>query len=79
MLQNLSGRYYAPRGKKITRLIASMKHPNNVKKTTLGGCILEKVKETAREVLDEKVKAAKEELLEELEEKSKSFKDSYAP
>ena len=46
ILQNLSGRYYAPRGKKITRLIAFMKHPNNVKKTTLGGCILEKVKET---------------------------------
>jgi hypothetical protein len=40
---------------------------------------VEKVTFTAREVLDEKVKAAKEELLEELEEKSKSFKDSYAP
>ena len=35
---------------------------------------VEKVKETAREVMDEKVKAPKDELLEELEEKSKTLK-----
>ena len=46
ILQKLSGRYYAPRGKKVRRLIMLMAHQNNLKKTTLGGCILEKVQET---------------------------------
>jgi hypothetical protein len=40
---------------------------------------VEKVKETAREVMDEKVKAAKDELLEELEEKSKTLKENLNP
>ena len=40
---------------------------------------MEKVKETAREVMDEKVKAAKDELLEELEEKSKTLKENLNP
>ena len=46
ILQNLSGRYYAPRGKKIKRLILMMKSQNEVQKTTLGGCVLQKVHET---------------------------------
>ena len=45
ILQNLSGRYYAPRGKKIMRLISFNDSQNKAKKTTLGGCIL-KNKET---------------------------------
>ena len=40
---------------------------------------VEKVRETAREVIDEKVKAAKDELLEELEEKSKTLKEILNP
>ena len=46
ILNNLSGRYYPPRGKKIKRLILLMTSKNKAKKTTLGGCIIEKVYET---------------------------------
>ena len=46
ILQNLSGRYYATRGKKIKRLILMIKSQKKVQKTTLGGCILQKVHET---------------------------------
>ncbi len=46
ILKNLSGRYYPPRGKKIKRLILLMTSQNKSKKTTLGGCIFEKVHET---------------------------------
>ena len=46
ILQNLSGRYYAPRGKKIKRLILMIKSQKKVQKTTLGGCVLQKVHET---------------------------------
>ena len=46
ILNNLSGRYYAPRGKKIKRLTLLMTSENRAKKTTLGGCVIEKVYET---------------------------------
>ena len=46
ILNNLSGRYYFPRGKKIRRLILLMTSKNKAEKTTLGGCIIEKVHET---------------------------------
>ena len=46
ILQNLSGRYYSPRGKKIKRLILMIKSQKKVQKTTLGGCVLQKVHET---------------------------------
>ena len=48
ILKNLSGRYYAPRGKKIKRLISMMTSQNKAKKTTLGGCVIEKVHETVK-------------------------------
>ena len=46
ILKDLSGRYYPPRGKKIKRLILLMNSKNKTKKTTLGGCVIEKVHET---------------------------------
>lgn len=46
ILNNLSGRYYPPRGKKIRRLILLMTSRNKAEKTTLGGCVIEKVYET---------------------------------
>ena len=46
ILNNLSGRYYAPRGKKINRLTLLMTSQNKAEKTTLGGCVIEKVYET---------------------------------
>ena len=46
ILRNLSGRHYAPRGKKITRLISLISSQNNLKKTTLGGCVFEKIHKT---------------------------------
>ena len=46
IFQILSGRYYAPRGRKLMRLISQMTLQNDLKKATLGGCIVEKVKET---------------------------------
>ena len=42
ILNNLSGRHYAPRGKKISRLILLMSSQNKLEKTTLGGCVFEK-------------------------------------
>ncbi len=46
ILKSLSGRYYAPRGKKIARLILLISSPNKGQKTTLGGCVFEKIHET---------------------------------
>ena len=46
ILKNISGRYYAPRGKKLEGLISRLNSENNLKKTTLGGCILEKIHHT---------------------------------
>ena len=46
ILKNLSGKYYAPRGKKISRLILLMSSQNKGQKTTLGGCLFEKIHET---------------------------------
>ena len=46
ILKDLSGRYYPPRSKKIKRLILLMTSKNKPKKTTLGGCVIEKVHET---------------------------------
>jgi len=46
ILQNLSGRYYAPRSKKLKRLIYSINSKTKVIKTTLGGCLIKKVNET---------------------------------
>ncbi len=46
ILNNLSNRYYAPRGKKIKRLTLLMTSQNKAEKTTLGGCVIEKVYET---------------------------------
>jgi len=46
IFQSLSGRYYAPRGRKLMRLISQITIQNNLKKATLGGCIVEKVNET---------------------------------
>ena len=48
ILNNLSGRHYAPRGKKISRLILLMSSQNNLEKTTLGGCVFEKIHKTVR-------------------------------
>ncbi len=48
ILKNLSGRYYPPRGKKIRRLISMMNSENMAKKSTLGGCVIEKVHETVK-------------------------------
>ena len=46
ILRDLSGRYYPPRGKKINRLILLMSSQNKAKKTTLGGCVFEKIHQT---------------------------------
>ena len=46
ILKKLSGRYYAPRGRKISRLILLMSSQNKAQKTTLGGCVFEKIHET---------------------------------
>ena len=46
ILQKISGRYYAPRGKKIKRLMTLMSSQKKALKTTLGGCVLKKVNET---------------------------------
>ena len=46
ILRDLSGRYYSPRGKKINRLILLMSSQNKAKKTTLGGCVFEKIHQT---------------------------------
>ncbi len=46
ILRNLSGRYYAPRSKKLKRLIYSINSKTRVIKTTLGGCLIQKVNET---------------------------------
>ena len=43
ILKNLSCRYYPPRGKKIIRLVTLMSSQNKAKKTTLGGCVFEKI------------------------------------
>ena len=48
ILNNLSGRHYAPRGKKISRLILLMSSQNKLEKTTLGGCVFEKIHKTVR-------------------------------
>ena len=46
ILRDISGRYYPPRGKKIDRLILLMSSKNKAKKTTLGGCVFEKIQQT---------------------------------
>ena len=46
ILQNISGRYYAPRGKKIKKMILLLTTQRKAQKTTLGGCVIEKVNET---------------------------------
>ena len=46
ILRDLSGKYYSPRGKKISRLILLMSSQNKAKKTTLGGCVFEKIHQT---------------------------------
>jgi len=46
ILRDISGRYYSPRGKKISRLILLMSSQNKAKKTTLGGCVFEKIHQT---------------------------------
>ena len=46
ILRDISGRYYSPRGKKIKRLILLMSSQNKAKKTTLGGCVFEKIHQT---------------------------------
>ena len=46
ILKNLSGRYYAPRGRKIIKLISLMTSQNKANKVTLGGCIFEKIHQT---------------------------------
>ena len=46
ILRDISGRYYSPRGKKINRLILLMSSQNKAKKTTLGGCVFEKIHQT---------------------------------
>ena len=46
ILRDLSGKYYSPRGKKINRLILLMSSQNKAKKTTLGGCVFEKIHQT---------------------------------
>ena len=46
ILQKISGRYYAPRGKKIKRLMTLMSSQKKALKTTLSGCVLKKVNET---------------------------------
>ncbi len=46
IFRDLSGKYYPPRGKKISRLLLSLSSKNGVKKTALGGCLIEKLHET---------------------------------
>ncbi len=46
ILENLSNRYYPPRGKKMSRLIYLMTSKKKQYKTTLGGCVFEKINET---------------------------------
>ena len=46
ILKDLSNRYYPPRGKKMSRLIYLMSSQNKPYKTTLGGCVFEKINET---------------------------------
>ena len=45
-IQQISKNYYPPRGKSIIKLIIEIKSKNGIQKTTLGGCIFEKINKT---------------------------------
>ena len=45
IFRDLSGKYYPPRGKSVKELILAI-NLNNQLKTTLGGCLIEKVNRT---------------------------------
>ena len=45
LIKTISKKYYAARGKSINELISKIKS-NSIKKTTLGGCFIEKINET---------------------------------
>ena len=46
IIQQISKKYYPPRGKSINNLIIKIKSKTGIKRITLGGCIFEKVNET---------------------------------
>ena len=46
IIQQISKKYYPPRGKSINNLIIKIKSKPGIKRITLGGCIFEKVNET---------------------------------
>jgi len=54
LMKIISLRYYPPRGKKVNELILKIRE-NKLKKTTLGGCLIEKVNETVF-ISSEKIK-----------------------
>ena len=57
ILNNLSGRHYAPRGKKISRLILLMSSQNKLEKTTLGGCVFEKIHKLLELVKNKRIRS----------------------
>ncbi len=46
VIQQISKKFYPPRGKSTKKLIADLKSQNRLKKMTLGGCLFKKVNET---------------------------------
>ena len=45
VIKKIGKRYYVPRGKSLSTILSYIKSPN-FKKTTLGGCMIQKVSET---------------------------------
>ena len=42
ILQNISGRYFPARGKRVSNILDQIRH-KSIAKTTIGGCVIEKI------------------------------------